>query len=124
MGMEISDVKEKKLKRIRGLQMSLRAFVTILVILLSAAILIIYSYVFSKLNYEKYRESMKQDISTECKMLSRNLIENDFAIDAPIDLNLAIDSMANHFYGRVMIVDADYRIIKDTFGSEDRKSVV
>lgn len=124
MGMEISDVKEKKLKRIRGLQMSLRAFVTILVILLSAAILIIYSYVSSKLNYEKYRESMKQDISTECKMLSRNLIENDFSIDAPSDLNPAIDSMANHFYGRVMIVDADYRIIKDTFGSDTRGYII
>lgn len=104
--------------------MSLRAFVTILVILLSAAILIIYSYVSSKLNYEKYRESMKQDISTECKMLSRNLIENDFSIDAPSDLNPAIDSMANHFYGRVMIVDADYRIIKDTFGSDTRGYII
>lgn len=124
MGMEISDVKEKRLKRIRGLQMSLRAFVTILVILLSAAILIIYSYVSSKLNYEKYRESMKQDISTECKILSRNLIENDFSIDTPINLNPAIDSMANHFYGRVMIVDADYRIIKDSFGSDTRGYII
>lgn len=124
MGMEISDVKEKRLKRIRGLQMSLRAFVTILVILLSAAILVIYSYVSSKLNYEKYRESMKQDISTECKILSRNLIENDFSIDAPINLNPAIDSMANHFYGRVMIVDADYRIIKDSFGSDTRGYII
>ncbi len=124
MGMEISDVKEKKIKRIRGLQMSLRAFVTILVILLSAAVLIIYSHVSSKLNYEKYRESLEQDIRTECKMLSRNLIENDFVIDAPIDLNLAIDSMANHFYGRVMIVNADYRIIKDTFDSDTRGYII
>lgn len=122
--MEISGVKEKRLKRIRGLQMSLRAFVTILVILLSGTILIVYSYLSSKLHYERYMESLMQNISTECKVLSGNLIENDFEIASPIDLNLMIDNMANHFYGRVMIVDADYRIIKDTFGSDTRGYII
>lgn len=122
--MEISGVKEKGLKRIRGLQMSLRAFVTILVILLSGTILIVYSYLSSKLHYERYMESLMQNISTECKVLSGNLIENDFEIDSSIDLNLMIDNIANHFYGRVMIVDDDYRIIKDTFGSDTRGYII
>lgn len=110
-------MKEKKIKKVRGLQVSLRVFVTSLIILLSIAVLFIYSSWSSKMHHDRYTEELRQDIRMECRMLSYNLIQNEFNVDEPVDLNLSIENMAAHFNGRVMVAGKDYRIIKDTFGN-------
>lgn len=117
-------MREKKTKHMWGIQISLRVFVTILVILLSAMILYVYSHLTSKVNNERYEESLKKDVRTECMMLSRMLIERDFLMDDASDIDNLIDNMSNHFYGRIMVIDEDYRIIKDTFGSDYRSYIV
>lgn len=118
-------MRDKKIKHAFGIQISLRVFVTILVILLSAVILYVYSHLTNKVNSDKYSESLKQDVRTECTMLSRLLIDRDFVIDdEKSGVDALIDNMSNHFYGRIMIIDDHYRIIKDTFGSDIRGYMV
>lgn len=113
-----------KLKKIQGMQISLRAFVTILIIVLSALVLLIYSAFSADLYHDHYTGELKEDIRLECDILANNLLKNDFHISSPTDLNMSIESMANHFDGRVIIVDENYRIIKDTFENVPRSYII
>ncbi len=106
------------------IQLSLRAFITVLIILLSMGIMCVYSFVSGKLHYVGYVEQIKEDIALECEILTDNLIANGFLIDEPQDLNLKIEDIATHFYGRVMIIDSDYMIVKDTFANNDGSYII
>lgn len=106
------------------MQISLRAFVTVLIIVMSALVLLIYSIFSADLYHDHYMGELKKDIRLECNILADNLLKNDFHISSPTDLNMEIDGMANYFYGRVIIVDENYRIIKDTFENNTRSYMI
>ena len=112
--------KEKALKS----QISLAAFITIVFIVSSAIILLTYSYLSDKAHYEESQEELVKDIKLQCEMLEKNLVANDFIIEEPVDLSVAVDSIATFFDGRVMVVNSDYRIIKDTAKTNQNSFIV
>ncbi len=95
-------------------QISLATFITLVFIVSSAIILMTYSYLSGKAHYEESKEELINDMRLQCEMLEDNLVVNGFMIEGLADLNLAIDATATFFDGRVMVVNSDYRIIKDT----------
>lgn len=105
-------------------KISLRVFITAVIIILCGLILWVYSIISGRLYYTKNREDMVENISLQCDMLSYNLNNNNFSIDEPIDLNLDIESIASFFNGRVLIIDSDYRIIKDTFANNQDSLII
>lgn len=113
-----------RLKKVQGMQISLRVFVTTLIIVMSALVMLVYSVFSADLYHDHYTEELKKDISLECNILANNLLGNDFHISSPVNLSVSIDDMANHFYGRVIIVDENYRIIKDTFANNTRSYII
>ena len=112
--------KEKTLKS----QISLAAFITIVFIVSSAIMLLTYSYLTDKAHYEESQEELVKDIKLQCEMLEKNLVANDFIIEEPVDLSVAVDSIAAFFDGRVMVVNSDYRIIKDTAKTNQNSFIV
>ncbi len=112
--------KEKTLKS----QISLAAFITIVFIVSSAIMLLTYSYLSDKAHYEESQEELVKDIKLQCEMLEKNLVANDFIIEEPVDLSVAVDSIAAFFDGRVMVVNSDYRIIKDTAKTNQNSFIV
>ena len=39
-------------------------------------------------------------------------------------INSEISQLSNIYNGRVMIIDSEYRIVKDTFGTEEEKTII
>ncbi len=61
-------------------------------------------------------------IQSQCNILAAQVLLNDFMISNATDnLNTEIDQLANVLEGRIIIVDSEYRIIKDTYTIEQDK---
>lgn len=105
--------KEKKLTRPK---LSLRTYITICVILLCIGSITAFTLVSDNLYYEGHREALIQDVMEQCAILGENLEKNGFKIvEEDVDMNAYIESVASFFDGRLMIINEDYRIIKDTY---------
>lgn len=103
---------------------SLRWFVTILVIALCAGIMLVYSVLSSHLYMQRYQEQLEKNVISQAEYIKNNLVENQMSLTQPADLNLRIEGVATTFYGRVMVIDNTYRIIKDTYGNHEQDLVV
>lgn len=105
-------------------KISLRLFITMIVILMSGVILWVYSFASGRMYYSKHKKALVESISIQCDMLSYNLRNNEFSIDEPVDLNIDIEAVATFFYGRVMIINSDYRIIKDSYADNQNSFII
>ncbi len=110
---------DKKIKKFRiknlEISISLRLFITAVIILVGAIVLMVYSLVSTK-NYKNiYRVGLMEDLEIQSEILAESLKENNFSIDEPKQLGNSIDSLASYFGGRIMVVDSNYKIIKDTY---------
>ncbi|MGN0435386.1 MAG: sensor histidine kinase [Wujia sp.] len=104
-----------KLKKLSGFEVSLRGFITLMIILVSALVLIVYSKASGKMYQNKYKEELIDNVEMQCEILTHELIRNDFNIYGIKNLSTDIDTIATFFSGRVLVVDKNYRVIKDTF---------
>ncbi len=105
-------------------QASLKVFITISVIFLSVLVVGIYSLAFNKVYYKQCKDDLEKNIKRQCHILENNLINNDFGIVNDDDLNLSIDTIASFFDGRVMVIDSNYRVIKDTFVTNENSIII
>ena len=65
------------------------------------------------------------EIQSECTMLANQLASTDYLINPVSEvINSELSMLSSVYGGRVMIIDADHRIIKDTFGVETGKTIV
>ena len=86
----------------------------------------IYSQIFLA-SAENSQESSRQvDVQNQCLILSSKMTRAGFISDAVKDASFITEMnvTADLFHGRIMIVDKNYRIIKDTFGLAEGKIVV
>ncbi len=71
---------------------------------------------------KKLIEQRISSIQSQCNILANQVIDNNFMIESYIDnLNAEIDQLANVYEGRIMIIDNNYKIIKDTYTIEQGK---
>jgi signal transduction histidine kinase len=79
--------------------------------------------IFLQKSYQK--KSLQNTISqvqSQCNILASQVLLNDFKISNSTDnLNTEIDQLANVLEGRIIIVDSDYKIVKDTYTIEQNK---
>lgn len=105
-------------------KVSLRFFVTATIILLCTLMLVIFSFAVEKVNYKNGIDELKKQMNAQCNVLEQNLIDNKFSVESPKDLNTNIDSIASHFDGRIMVINSEYRIIKDSFANNQAAFIV
>ena len=125
-------LERKKLKRReraekrqhKHMGISLRWFVTFLIIVLCAGIMLVYSLMSSRLYVQRYQEQLKKNVMAQAEYLKNNLLENHMTLDDPQDLNLRIEGVATTFYGRVLVINREYRVIKDTYGNHENAQIV
>ncbi len=113
---------EKKQHKYMGI--SLRGFVTFLIILLCAGIMIVYSFLSGRLFIKRYQEQVENNASSQSEYLKNLLKENGMSLTEPEDLHLRIEGLATALYGRVLVINRDYRIIEDTYGNRDSAFII
>ena len=69
--------------------------------------------------------SRNADLSIQCNILSNYLLSTAYLTDTAQEaVNSEIDQMANLYDGRVIVIDRDFRAVKDTYGLYDSKTII
>lgn len=104
---------------------SMKFHIVLLLILVSSIpCLIIKSLVVN--GYEKEAVAWRiAEIQEQCAILSNQLSNANYLENTISDmLNAELNQLSNVYDGRVMVIDRDYRIQKDTFGTEEGKVII
>lgn len=100
-----------------------RIFVLMLFIGIIPTLFVRYSILQS---YEKRAVDVKiADVQTQCKILADHLIKYNYLTDTSSEvINAELEQVSNLYDGRVIIIDKNFNIIKDTYGLSDAKTVI
>ena len=104
---------------------SLRVHIFVLLILVSS----IPCFMVKETMLEKYEERAVAwrvaEIQNQCKILSDQMTNIDY-IKGPVSevIQTELSQLSSIYDGRIMVIDSDYRIIKDTFGMEVGKTII
>lgn len=77
-------------------------------------------------SYEKKAVSNRSiDILNQAKILANQIVFNGYLEDASSEIiNSQLEQLSNIYDGRVMVIDGDFHIIKDTYGLDEGKTIV
>jgi signal transduction histidine kinase len=78
------------------------------------------------LNYERHAVSVRvSDASTQLRILANHLITYHYLQDTSSEvINAELDQLSSLYDGRVMIINSDLRIVKDTYGISEGKTII
>jgi signal transduction histidine kinase len=78
------------------------------------------------LNYERHAVSVRvSDVSTQLRILANHLITYHYLQDTSSEvINAELDQLSSLYDGRVMIINSDLRIVKDTYGISEGKTII
>lgn len=114
-----------KLKNLIKPIRSLKFVIFIAVFLLTLAMVFLFRINLDRVTEKNITEQKISNVQSQCNILANQLIDIDFLIDSSTDnLNAEIDQLANVYEGRIMIIDRNYKIIKDTYTIEQGKYMV
>ncbi len=77
-------------------------------------------------NYEEHAVSVRSsDVTNQAQILANHLIAYNY-LQAPTSevINAELEQLSNLYDGRVLIVDKAYKIIKDTYGISEGKTLI
>lgn len=124
----ISDyLKERKAVakfKFKKVNISLKAFIISCIIAIGVLIVGVTYCVYNRVYYREYKEDIEKTIIENCHMLEEELLTNGMTVDNPQDLNYQIDTVGAMLDARVMIINGEYRVIKDTFGERTSSIIV
>lgn len=103
---------------------SLRFRIIVLLILVSS----IPCFIIKETILQKYEDRAvawrTAEIQNQCTILCNQLNSTDYLANPISDVvNAELSQLSNIYDGRVLIIDEDYRIVKDTFGMEAGKTI-
>lgn len=77
-------------------------------------------------NYEQRAVNVRtSDITTQLRILANHLITYHYLQDTSSEvINAELDQLSNLYDGRVMIINNDLRIVKDTYGISENKTII
>lgn len=77
-------------------------------------------------NYEKRAVSVRtSDISTQLKILANHLITYHYLQDTSSEvINAELDQLSSLYDGRVLIINGDLHVVKDTYGISENKTII
>ena len=92
---------------------------------LTMAMLFIFGKSLENAYYKKSIEQKINQVQLQCNMLANQVYNLNFLIqDSSSTLDVEVDQLANVLEGRIMILDKNFRIIKDTYGFDQNKYFV
>lgn len=77
-------------------------------------------------NYEQRAVSVRtSDITTQLRILANHLITYHYLQDTSSEvINAELDQLSSLYDGRVMVINSDLRIVKDTYGISESKTII
>ena len=77
-------------------------------------------------NYEQRAVNVRtSDITTQLRILANHLITYHYLEDTSSEvINAELDQLSSLYDGRVMIINNDLRIVKDTYGISENKTII
>ncbi len=77
-------------------------------------------------NYEQRAVSIRtSDITTQLRILANHLITYHYLQDTSSEvINAEINQLSTLYDGRVMVINSDLRIVKDTYGISENKTII
>lgn len=85
-------------------------------------IIVAWGQIFLESYHNKSLQNKVAQVQSQCNILASQVLLNEFRISSSTDnLNTEIDQLANVLEGRIIIVDSDYKIVKDTYTIEQNK---
>ena len=89
---------------------------------LTLAMMFIFRISLEEATAKKITEKKIENVQSQCAILANQIMSNRFMIDNSNDnINAEIDQLANVYEGRIMIVDSNYQVVKDTYTIEQGK---
>ncbi len=114
----------EKLSKFKFLKsLKVRIFLIMLIVGLVPSILMRYAILS---NYEQRAVNVRaSDITTQLKILANHLITYHYLQDTSSEvINAELEQLSNLYDGRVLIINADLRIVKDTYGISEGKTII
>lgn len=77
-------------------------------------------------NYERRAISVRtSDIATQVRILANHLISSHYLEDTSSEvINAELEQLSNLYDGRVLIINTQLRIVKDTYGISEGKTII
>ena len=77
-------------------------------------------------NYEQRAVSVKiSDVSTQLRILANHLIAYHYLQDTSSEvINAELDQLSSLYDGRVLVINNDLKIVKDTYGISENKTII
>ncbi len=109
--------REKKVAKakLKKFNISLKLFITLCIVAICLTVVGITYNVFNRVYYKEYKDGLKADIITQTRILQDKLWENEMTLDKNEDINGDIDYIASVLNARIMIINEEYRVIKDSY---------
>lgn len=84
---------------------------------------------FSMLLQHSYIDRMVKQkltlVQNQCNILGNQILVNQFTMDAiRSNLNVQIDQLANVWEGRILVIDSNYKILKDTYTIDQNNYII
>ena len=84
---------------------------------------------FSMLVQHSYNDRMVKQkltlVQNQCNILGNQILVNQFTMDAlRSNLNVQIDQLANVWEGRILVIDPNYKILKDTYTIDQNNYII
>lgn len=121
MDITLPNIKLRQIPFLRSLKG--RIFLILLVVGLIPCFIMRYAIL---QNYERRAVNVRtSDISTQIRILANHLITYHYLEDPSSEvINAELDQLSNLYDGRVLIINADLRIVKDTYGISQGKTII
>lgn len=104
---------------------SLRFRILIILILLGIVPSVIVSQVVIKTYADRTVSRQTQEVRKQCELLCNLLIKENYINDSSSQIvSSKLEMLSNVYNGRVLLVDRDYKIVKDTYGVDEGKSLI
>lgn len=77
-------------------------------------------------NYEQRAVNVRtSDVSTQVRILANHLITYNYLQDTSSEvINAELEQLSNLYDGRVLVINSDLRIVKDTYGISEGKTMI
>ena len=104
---------------------SLRFRILIILILLGSVPSVIVTQVVIANYEEKAVQTRMDSVRRQCDMLCSLLIRENYLNDSSSQVvNSKLESLCNTYGGRILVVDRDFKIVKDTYSADQGRTLV
>lgn len=111
----VSAIISKNKKKTNPLR-SLKVIIFLSFFVLSVVVMLLFNMMLQRSYNDKTIEEKLLLVQNQCSIMGNQILVNQFIIDSMQDnLNVEIDQLANVLEGRILVVDSNYKIVKDTY---------